>query len=154
MYVRSIPLLFLLKKIRLLSISVLNVPMSALNCGADGEGKEACVFTVEFDEAPKHPMSTAAAVSVIILKFFICFLPMSYNLYSFLLALSSSYFKGLNMNYTKSLLLFFISFLFISCATVSCGEINTRPNTLDMQHTRELPRKSFLKINKGINFKK
>jgi len=57
------------------------------------------------------------------------------------------------MYYTKSLLLFFVSFLFISCASVSCGEVNTRPNTLDFSHTHELPRKSFLKINKNINFK-
>jgi S1-C subfamily serine protease len=115
--------------------------------------KEVFVFTVDFDDAPRQPISAAVAIIVAILKFFICFSPMSYNLYSFLLALTSSYFKGPNMNYTKSLLLFFVSLLFISCATVSCGEVNTRPNTLDISHTRELPRKSFLKINKNINFK-
>jgi len=56
------------------------------------------------------------------------------------------------MKYIHSILIIFCFALF-SCATVSCAEENLPSNTLDEPKIKQLPRHSFLKIDRNITFK-
>lgn len=83
---------------------------------------------------------------------------MGYEVYSFLIRLNLVIYRGNNMKYMKTRsiltsLLILATLLSLSCATVSCGDSKTSSITMVKENQVQLPRKSFLKTYRNVNFK-